>query len=173
MEHLNAAEVFGGIMVEYSYPECTTAVITGLTHFMEYDPDYRRPEIEAVIKNALKFIRKSQKPDGSWYGNWGICFTYATMFTCESLALSGENYQNSETVKKAVEFLLSKQKEDGGWGESYWSSHRQVYTHHENSQVVQTAWACIALMHTGYPDLKPIQRGLKVLFNSLLQLYQD
>lgn len=47
------------------------------------------------------------------------CFTYATMFSIESLALAGESYANSESVKKACRFLLSKQMEDGGWGESY------------------------------------------------------
>lgn len=166
LEHLNAAEVFGKIMVEYAYPECTTAVVTALTAFKEYDPDYRRFEIDNTIKRAFRFIRKVQRPDGSWYGSWGVCFTYAAMFALESLMVANENYGNSDTVKKAVEFLLSKQMEDGGWGESYQSSVQGKYIHHEKSQVVNTAWACIALMHSGYPDLTPVERGLKVSHHS-------
>ena len=46
LEWLNPAEVFGNIMIEYSYPECTTAVLLGLTTFRKYFCAYRRNEIE-------------------------------------------------------------------------------------------------------------------------------
>ena len=46
LEWLNPAEVFGNIMIEYSYPECTTAVLLGLTAFRRHHPSYRRAEIE-------------------------------------------------------------------------------------------------------------------------------
>ena len=46
LEWLNPAEVFGKIMIEYSYPECTTAVLLGLTTFRKYYGLYRRNEIE-------------------------------------------------------------------------------------------------------------------------------
>lgn len=62
------------------------------------------------------------------------------MFSIESLALVGENYENSNEVKKACQFLLSKQMEDGGWGESYKSCETEEYVHNEKSQVVNTAW---------------------------------
>ncbi|KAL9099783.1 MAG: hypothetical protein Q9187_009449, partial [Circinaria calcarea] len=77
MEYLNAAEVFGRIMVEYDYPECTTAVVTALSLFSQHDPTYRKAEIVKAKEGALKYIRKAQRSDGSWYGSWGICFTYA------------------------------------------------------------------------------------------------
>lgn len=47
------------------------------------------------------------------------CFTYATMFSIESLALAGETYGTSDHVRRACDFILSKQMADGGWGESY------------------------------------------------------
>ena len=78
------------------------------------------------------------------------------------LALTGEVWENSETARKACAFILSKQMEDGGWGESYMSSVKGEYIHHENSQVVNTAWACIALMNAKYPDRMPIERGIRV-----------
>ncbi len=67
----------------------------------------------------MDYIRKSQLPDGSWYGSWAICFTYAMLFAMESLASVGETHKTSERIRSACEFLLSKQKEDGGWGETY------------------------------------------------------
>ena len=119
LENLNAAEVFGRIMVEYDYPECTTAAVTALSLFNQRYPDYRSKEIKAVIDAALRYIRKAQRPDGSWYGSWGICFTYAGMFALQSLASMGETYENSDHVRRGCDFLLDKQMADGGWGESY------------------------------------------------------
>jgi lanosterol synthase len=164
LEYLNAAEVFGRIMVEYDYPECTTAVVTVLSLFQTFS-DYRAAEIKKVKEEALKYIRRAQRPDGSWYGSWGICFTYAGMFALESLGSVGETYENSERVKRGCDFLLSKQMADGGWGESYKSCEQKRYVHHEKSQVVQTAWACIALMEAGYPDKAPLKKALTMIMS--------
>lgn len=67
-----------------------------------------------------------QRADGSWYGNWGVCFTYATWFGCEALAAVGEGVANSREAKAACAFLLGKQRADGGWGESYLSCQDKV-----------------------------------------------
>jgi len=164
LEYLNAAEVFGRIMVEYDYPECTTAVVTVLSLFQTFS-DYRSAEIKKIKEEALKYIRRAQRADGSWYGSWGICFTYAGMFALESLGSVGETYENSERVKRGCDFLLSKQMADGGWGESYKSCEQKRYVHHEKSQVVQTAWACIALMEAGYPDKAPLKKALTMIMS--------
>jgi len=37
--------------------------------------------------------------------------------------------------------------------------------HHTGSQVVMTAWACIALLEAHYPDRAPIERGLKLIMS--------
>lgn len=165
VELLNAAEVFGGIMIGYDYPECTTAVLTALTYFSRFFPDYRAEEITKCRERAIKYIRHVQRPDGSWYGSWGICFTYAAMFALESLALVGETYETSERVRRGCQFLVDKQMSDGGWGESYLSSEKGVYTHAPESQVVQTSWACLALMEAGYPDKSVIERGMRLLMS--------
>ena len=46
MELLNPAEVFGDIMVDYTYVECTSAVMQALQHFSAQFPNHRREEIE-------------------------------------------------------------------------------------------------------------------------------
>ena len=162
LECLNAAEVFGRIMVEYDYPECSTAVITALRLFNEHDPTYRRAEIDKAVNGALRYIRKAQREDGSWYGSWGICFTYATMFACEALASVGETFENSTSARKACEFLVGKQREDGGWGESYKGCETGVYCERE-SQVVMTAWAIIALLAAEYPVKSVLERGVRLI----------
>lgn len=119
LEILNTAEVFGRIMVEYGYPECTTAVVTALSLFHKHWPDYRAKDISLFVERAVKWIKSVQRPDGSWYGSWGICFTYAGMFALESLAGLGETYETSTSSKRGCDFLVSKQRPDGGWSESY------------------------------------------------------
>ena len=165
LEYLNAAEVFGRIMVEYDYPECTTACVTALSLFTDLYPDYRKKDIAEFKKRALDYIRRAQKPDGSWYGSWGICFTYAGMFALESLASVGEKYNNSARVRKACKFFLDRQMADGGWGETYRSCEMGVYCQHEQSQVVQTAWVIIALLEAGYDEKKPLERAVKMIMS--------
>lgn len=143
LEYLNAAEVFGRIMVEYGYPECTTACVTTLHLFKQRYPGYRTDEINMFISRAVQWIRSDQREDGSWYGSWAICFTYAGMFALESLATQGETYENSERVRRACQFFLDRVNADGGWGESYRSCETSTWCPHpEGSQVVQTAWVC-------------------------------
>lgn len=167
LEQFNAAEVFGRIMVEYDYPECTTAVITALRMFTKLYPDYRPAEITPVIEAATRYLCAAQRPDGSWYGSWGICFTYAAMFALESLALAGETCANSERVRRGCAFLLKHQDaQDGGWGESYKSCEDGVWrAHPEGSQVVQTAWAAIALMEARCEETGCIERALKLIMS--------
>ena len=162
LEYLNAAEVFGRIMVEYDYPECSTAVVTALRLFSKHDPHYRKADISKALDGALRYIRNAQRPDGSWYGSWGICFTYAGMFALESLASVGENYDNSPRVRKGCDFLIGKQRDDGGWGESYKACETGVYVE-RGSQIVMTSWAIIGLMIADFPDVEKIQLGARLI----------
>nr|A0A455LN86.1 RecName: Full=Terpene cyclase/mutase atnI; AltName: Full=Arthripenoid biosynthesis cluster protein I [Arthrinium sp.]AYO60882.1 terpenoid cyclase AtnI [Arthrinium sp.] len=173
---LEMGEFVGKTMVTYDYVECTTAAVSALLSFSKLHPNYRAAEIEATTAQGLGFIKQSQKPDGGWYGAWGVCFTYAGMFALETLALAGETYATSEASRRGCDFLLDKQKDDGGWGESYLSLQREEYVQHEESQVVQTAWVCMALMHAGYPGREPIKRGLRLIMSrqqSKGQWYQE
>ena len=114
MELLNPAEVFDRIMVEYSYPECTTAVLISLSLFRRKFPQHRPNGIDRVISRASAYIFASQRSDGGWYGSWAICFTYATFFALESLETVEQTYQTNHQVRKACDWLASKQKSDGG-----------------------------------------------------------
>ncbi|KAF2685400.1 terpene synthase [Lentithecium fluviatile CBS 122367] len=163
LEHLNAAEVFGRIMIEYDYPECTTSVITALHAFQKHAPTYRAAEIAAFKARAVEYIHRAQRPDGSWYGSWGICFTYAGFFALEALACAGETYENSESVRRACQFFLDHQMEDGGWGETYRSCETGVWCQHPKSQVVQTAWVVIALLEAEFPDPEPLKKALRLI----------
>nr|UMM64880.1 2,3-oxidosqualene cyclase [Avena strigosa] len=157
MEILNMTEIYADIMVEHQYVECTSSVIQALALFREKYPGHRKDEIEQCIRRATKFIEKLQNDDGSWFGSWGICFTYGTWFAIEGLSAVGQCYSNSTCIRKACQFLLSKQLQNGGWGESHLSSRTKAYTNldGEKSHIVNTAWAMLALMKAGKAERDP------------------
>jgi squalene/oxidosqualene cyclase-like protein len=164
MELLNAAEVFGEIMVGYSYVECTSASIQGLRAFSSKYPGYRRRAIDRAVRRGLAFIRARQRADGSWYGGWGVCFTYATWFGIDALATTGVDH---ERIDRACRFLLDRQRKDGAWSESYRSCADKHWSETEESLPVQTAWALLALM--GAPKNaereQAIERGVEWLLS--------
>lgn len=168
VEILNPAETFGDIMIDYSYVECSTACITALSRFAKKYPNHRTDEIESALSRGKRFILNEQLSDGSWYGSWGVCFTYAMWFGCESLHALGEEYESCEALRKACKFLLDKQRPDGGWGESYLSCQDKVYSQlppGEASHVVNTSWAILALIYAGQHtvDDTPLRKAASFL----------
>ncbi|MDB5281253.1 MAG: (S)-2,3-epoxysqualene cyclase, partial [Bacteroidota bacterium] len=49
LELLNPSEIFGNIMIDYSYTDCSSASLQALMLFLEDYPGYRRPEIIRAI----------------------------------------------------------------------------------------------------------------------------
>ncbi|OQK15784.1 hypothetical protein AU255_16445 [Methyloprofundus sedimenti] len=171
LEKLNPSEVFADIMIDYSWTECSSACIIALLEILECYPDYKSQEIRKAITRGLQFVVKQQKQDGSWYGGWAVCFTYATWFALEAL-VQGKDYIDtdlrSERINKACDFLISKQMPDGGWGETYESCANKVYTQAKTSQVINTAWALLALQVANSEEKEVIQRGINLLLQRQL-----
>ncbi|OJJ31027.1 hypothetical protein ASPWEDRAFT_118302 [Aspergillus wentii DTO 134E9] len=165
LERLNGTELFGKVMVEYDFTECTSSAITALALFQSQDPSYRADEVKRAITRGLQYIHQEQRADGGWLAGWGVGFTYGTMFALEALEMAGKNYSNHFAAKKACEFLLDKQKPDGGWGETVDSILKETYTQSDDTHTVQTAWGCIALMNASYPDPEPIKKGIRLIMS--------
>jgi len=174
-ESLNPSEVFGDIMIDYSYVECSMASLTGLVEFHEMYPQHRTIEVQHAIHAGRDFLKSIQRDDGSWYGSWACCFCYGCWFGVEGLVKCGEPL-DSEHIKKACKFLLSHQRPNGGWGEDFTSCYDKDYAKEgmkaygdEGSGVVNTAWALLALAAARYDeDIEAVKHGVKYLMKRQL-----
>uniref|UniRef100_A0A8C6XSG4 Lanosterol synthase n=1 Tax=Naja naja TaxID=35670 RepID=A0A8C6XSG4_NAJNA len=171
LELLNPSEVFGDIMVDYTYVECTSAVMQALKLFHKCFPEHRALEIREILQKGLRYCQKKQRADGSWEGSWGVCFTYGTWFGLEAHACMQQAYCGGvacQAVSRACEFLVSKQMEDGGWGEDFESCEQRRYVQSSASQIHNTCWALLGLMTARYPDIRVLEKGIKLLIEKQL-----
>uniref|UniRef100_A0A3Q3K2C1 Terpene cyclase/mutase family member n=1 Tax=Monopterus albus TaxID=43700 RepID=A0A3Q3K2C1_MONAL len=171
LELLNPTEVFGDIMIDYTYVECTSAVMQALRHFQKAYPEHRAEEIRSTLKEGLQYCRKVQRPDGSWEGSWAVCFTYGIWFGLEAFACMGHVYNNGDVcveVQKACQFLLDWQMPDGGWGEDFESCVQRRYIQSSAPQIHNTCWALLGLMAVRHPDTQAVEKGVQLLIDKQL-----
>jgi squalene-hopene/tetraprenyl-beta-curcumene cyclase len=122
-------------------------------------------EGKRAIAEGIDYLRRTQLPDGSWYGRWGLNYIYGTWSSLCALNAVGLD-GNSAMVRKAAEWLLNIQNEDGGWGEDG-ASYKLDYLSYDKapSTASQTAWALLGLMAAGEVDHPQVQRGIRYLLD--------
>uniref|UniRef100_A0A8C6TBC2 Terpene cyclase/mutase family member n=1 Tax=Neogobius melanostomus TaxID=47308 RepID=A0A8C6TBC2_9GOBI len=158
LELLNPSEVFGDIMIDYTYVECTSAVMQALSHFHKKHPEHRSGEIRSTLRDGLEYCRRVQRPDGSWEGSWGVCFTYGTWFGLEAFACMGHGVSVPPVPADG----------GGGWGEDFESCEQRRYVQSSEAQIHNTCWALLALMAVRHPDRQAVERGVQLLINKQL-----
>jgi squalene/oxidosqualene cyclase-like protein len=162
LELLNPSDCFGDIMIDYPFVECTSACLQGLAAYRRRFPGRRDRAIRAATAAGRDFLLGEQREDGSFYGSWGICFTYGTWFGVSGLRVAGLTTEHP-AIERACEFLLSVELPSGGWGETADSSRLLRYVSTESGQAVMTSWAMLTLAQGGARYLPALARGARFL----------
>ena len=115
-----------------------------------------------AVGPALRFLRREQEADGSWYGRWGVNYVYGTWSVLAGLRAIGVDLSDP-AICHAVAWLESKQNSDGGWGESCLSYGDPAWSGKGDSTPSQTAWAIMGLMSAGMADAFSVARGIQYL----------
>ena len=111
------------------------------------------------MTRAIQFLKKSQEPDGSWFGRWGVNFIYGTWQVLVGLRSAGVDMREG-WVQRAASWLRSVQNADGGWGESCRSYNDPRAKGQGVSTPSQTAWAVLGLLAADAPLSDPsVRRG--------------
>ncbi|MCM3571327.1 squalene--hopene cyclase [Neobacillus mesonae] len=144
-------------------PSC--ADLTGRT--LEFFGNYTNlPQNHPSIKKGIRWLRRDQKNDGSWYGRWGICYIYGTWAAITGLSAAGVS-RSDTAVQKGLDWLRRIQNKDGGWGESCHSDTQNKYIPLGSSTIVHTAWALDSLIIASNHPTAEIQRGINYLVHSV------
>ncbi|RLU81791.1 squalene--hopene cyclase [Streptomyces griseocarneus] len=169
LERLNPSQVFGDIMVDYSHVECTASCLQALSAASSRLPAFSGSgpgsgDIDRAVRAGLAFLRRSQREDGGFEGNWGVCFTYGTWFAVRGLLAAGVP-PTDPGVERACAFLLSLQHTDGSWGESPLSCTLRRPVPSPEGKAVMTAWAVLTLASAGRAHHPACVRGVEFLLS--------
>jgi len=171
LEWLNPAEMYGESMTENSYVECTASCLAAFAACRKRYPGALGQTLDqaaaAAMSRAEAWLRRTQGVDGSWRGVWGVQYIYGTLFGIRGLVAGGAR-PGDPALRMACRWLRDRQREDGGWGEHHSGCMNGEYAPDNKSQVIQSAWALIALLEAEDSNWGVIARGARYLADTQL-----
>lgn len=145
-----------GACLDPSSPDIAGRVIELLSRFGYTQED-------RIVRRALRYLKRNQEVNGSWFGRWGVNYVYGTWAVLTGLAAIGVS-MDEPYVQRAVNFLLAVQRPDGGFSESPESYELKRYTPYGDSSVPsQTAWGLMGLVAAGQAKSAAVRRAADFL----------
>ena len=129
-------------------------------HALEMLAAFGRDERDPYVARGLDYLRRTQKPEGSWFGRWGVNHIYGTWCVISALV---PLRTGRDMIDRATAWLLRVQNPDGGWGESCHSYADESFAGVGASTPSQTGWAVNALQLAGLGRHPGVRRGLAYL----------
>lgn len=119
---------------------------------------------DRVVVEALAYLWRQQRKDGSWTGRWGVNHIYGTWCCITALtAFRDRTGWVQEMIDRGVSWVLSRQNSDGGWGETCHSYKDPSFAGVGESTASQSAWAVISLQSAGLAEHSACRRGIQYL----------
>jgi squalene-hopene/tetraprenyl-beta-curcumene cyclase len=115
-----------------------------------------------AVARGLQYLWKSQEPQGSWYGRWGVNYIYGTWQVLLGLR-AVDVPMDHPGAKRAADWLEAVQQPGGGWGESCLSYDDQSWMGRGKPTASQTAWAVLGLIAAGRARSEPVRLGVQYL----------
>lgn len=123
-----------------------------------------------AVRRGLRYLRREQRPDGSWFGRWGVNHIYGTGGALPALHAAGVDMSRPH-VRQAAHWLADRQNEEGGWGETCGSYEDAAQVGRGPSTASQTAWGLMGLLAANGATadgttIEAILRGVRYLVES-------
>jgi squalene-hopene/tetraprenyl-beta-curcumene cyclase len=112
---------------------------------------------DPFVASGLAYLRREQRPWGSWFGRWGVNHVYGTWCVVSALRALRTG---DDMVRRATSWLAGAQNPDGGWGETCLSYDDESFAGVGDSTASQTAWAVHTLQLAGLGAQPGAQRGV-------------
>ncbi|MBA4120290.1 MAG: squalene--hopene cyclase [Isosphaera sp.] len=103
------------------------------------------PAHEAIAR-GVRYLLRTQRPQGCWWGRWGVNFIYGTWQAVNGLTAAGLP-RDHPALARARRWLGSMQNPDGGFGETANSYLDESLMGRGPSTASQTAWGLITLLN--------------------------
>jgi squalene-hopene/tetraprenyl-beta-curcumene cyclase len=120
------------------------------------------PSSDPMMRRAIDYLWRTQEPDGSWFGRWGVNYVYGTGAVVPALVAAGVSARDAR-IQRAAAWLRAHQNDDGGWGETCASYDDPSLRGRGESTASQTAWALLALLAADGPASDTVARGVRHL----------
>ena len=119
------------------------------------------------VRRGVAYIRQQQRPDGSFFGRWGVNYIYGTWQAVIGPLRCGIA-RDAEWIQRAGQWMRSVQQDDGAFGESADSYLDPALKGQGPPTASQTAWAAMVLREIYGADDPACQRAISWLVRTQL-----